>query len=305
MINKIKISLICLLLMFLIMGVVSAENNNPKPIMHIVGGYSLGDDTSVSINLFDGEKQPITGQSTVHVQGKLYKISGNSINVKLKIPSDTATLTIDDGAFAIQLKKSDSKSGASFDIGFNKNIKTYGVILKDANGNPIKNKQVTVSINGEEKSVNTDGDGEVLISVSVPKNTEYASISYSSQSDSTNTKPLLGASSYDNDGSVEGVLSGVVCVASKIKAVSKSFKVKTKSKKYSVFLVDKNNKPIKFQKVSLKINGKTFKVITNKYGKATFKITNLNKKGKFPGIIKFSGNENYAASNKQVKITVK
>ena len=303
MINKNKISLICLLLMFLVMGIVSAaDNSSPNPIMHIIGGYSVGEDTTATINLFDSEKQAITGQSTVHVQGKLYKISGSSISVNVKLPSEVASLTVDDGAFAISLKKSDSPTSASLNVGFNNKIKTYGVLLKDAYGNPVKNKPVTVSINGEEKTVNTDAKGEVLISVSVPKNTNYADISYSSQDNSAKSNNILGALASSNSAADS---SKVVQVASKIKASSKSFKVKTKTKKYSVSLLDKNNKPIKFQKVTLKINGKTFKVTTNKYGKATFKINNLNKKGKFTGLIKFNGNGQYTASNKQVKITVK
>ena len=300
MINKIKISLICLLLMFLVIGIVNAEDNNSKPLMHIISGYSVGEDTTASINLLNSEKQPITGQSTVHIQGKLYKISGSSININVKLPSDTATLTIDDGAFALNIKKSDSPSG-SLNIGLNKKIKTYCIILKDSNGNPIKNKQVIITINNVEKSVNTDSNGEVLISVSVPKYTEYADISYNSQGKTTNTNEVLGVSSHDSSS-----LSKVVLVASKIKAsTSKSFKVKVKNKKFSLSLVDKNNKPIKFQKVTLKINGKTFKTTTNKYGKASFKITNLHKKGAFNGIIKYKGTNKYSGTNKNIKIIVK
>ena len=58
-------------------------------------------------------------------------------------------------------------------------------------------------------------------------------------------------------------------------------------------------------KVTLKVKGKTYKAITNAKGKATFKIKNLKKKGKFTAKVKFSGNAYYNAVTKNVKITVK
>ena len=57
--------------------------------------------------------------------------------------------------------------------------------------------------------------------------------------------------------------------------------------------------------MTLKVKGKTYKATTNKKGKATFKIKNLKKKGKYTAVIKFAGNKNYKASSKKVKLTVK
>ena len=58
-------------------------------------------------------------------------------------------------------------------------------------------------------------------------------------------------------------------------------------------------------KVTLKVKGKTYKATTTAKGKATFKITKLTKKGKFTATIRYSGNKNYKAVSKSVKITVK
>jgi len=58
-------------------------------------------------------------------------------------------------------------------------------------------------------------------------------------------------------------------------------------------------------KLTLKVKGKTYKAITNKKGKATFKITKLTKKGKFKAVVKFAGNKNYKALSKNAVITVK
>ena len=91
---------------------------------------------------------------------------------------------------------------------------------------------------------------------------------------------------------------------SKIVAKKKTFKAKTKTKKYTVTL--KSGKtPIKKVKLIIKIKNKTFKATTNAKGKATFKIKKLTKKGKYTATIKFAGNKNYKATSKKVKIFLK
>ena len=58
-------------------------------------------------------------------------------------------------------------------------------------------------------------------------------------------------------------------------------------------------------KLTLKVNGKTYKATTDKKGKATFKITKLSKKGTFKATVKFAGNKYYKEVSKKVKIAVK
>ena len=92
--------------------------------------------------------------------------------------------------------------------------------------------------------------------------------------------------------------------ATKIVAKKKTFKAKKKVKKYTITLKS-GNTLLKKVKVTLKIKGKTYKATTNNKGKATFKIKNLKKKGKYTATIKFAGNANYKPTSKKVKITVK
>ena len=86
-------------------------------------------------------------------------------------------------------------------------------------------------------------------------------------------------------------------------AHNKNFKIKTKTKKYTVNLKSGKN-PIKKVKVTLKVKGKTYKSITNNKGKATFKLK-LTKKGTFKAFVKFLGNGAYSSVNKHVKLHVK
>ena len=93
-------------------------------------------------------------------------------------------------------------------------------------------------------------------------------------------------------------------VSPKLIAKNKSFNRKTKNKKYSIILKN-NGKSLKNTHVTLKIKGKLFKAKTNKKGKATFKITKLNKKGRYNAIIIYKGNAYYNKVVKKIKIIVK
>lgn len=98
-----------------------------------------------------------------------------------------------------------------------------------------------------------------------------------------------------------------VIIKSKVKIYSstkKIFKFKNKYKRYSIVLKS-NKKPVRKVLITLKINNNIFKSKTNNYGKATFKINKLNKKGKYKGKIIFKGNKYYNSANKYVKIIIK
>jgi hypothetical protein len=88
-------------------------------------------------------------------------------------------------------------------------------------------------------------------------------------------------------------------------AKAKSFKVSTKTKKYTITLKNKKGKLMKKAKVTLKVNGKTFNATTNSKGQATFKITNLNKKAKYYALISYAGSKYYNEISKKVLINVK
>ena len=91
----------------------------------------------------------------------------------------------------------------------------------------------------------------------------------------------------------------------KLIASKKTFKKSVKIKKYTATLKTNKNKPIAKTKLTLKINGKSYKAKTNSKGKAIFKIKKLTKKGKYKATVKFAGNAKYNAVSKKVKIVIK
>ena len=178
---------------------------------------------------------------------------------------------------------------------------TYGsaknivVTLKDELGIPLIEKEVTITLNGKQYSGTTDLNGQVSIAAV--------------------TKTLPVKSSYDAKIEFAGDIihakssKTVKVVVNKAKpkltAKSKTFKKSVKTKKYALTLKTDKNAALKNAKVTIKVNKVTYTAHTNSQGKATLKITKLNKKGKFAATVKFVGNAKYKALSKKVTITVK
>ena len=171
------------------------------------------------------------------------------------------------------------------------NVNKYLVItLKDSKGRPLANASVTVKL-GTAKKYTTDKNGQVKVKISnlVPK-TYTAKITFA------------GKDNYLGSHATAKVV--VKKATPKLASSKKIYKTTTKTKMYTITLKDNKGKPIKNAKVTLKVNGKTYKAITNSKGKATFKITKLNEKGTFKATITYKGNKYYKKITQKVKIKV-
>ena len=165
--------------------------------------------------------------------------------------------------------------------------------LKDFNDNLLANKKVAITFNGETKNYTTNDLGVIKFKLSATAVGTY-----------TLKMKFVGDNNYV-DSEAETTVK-ITKQATKITAAKKTFKAKTKTKKYTITLKNSKGKVIKKAKVTLKVKGKTYKAITNSKGKATFKITKLTKKGKYVAKIKFVGSKYYKASTKSLKyITIK
>ena len=169
--------------------------------------------------------------------------------------------------------------------------KVYGtstnlvVYLKDNKGNAIWDAYVSVVLNKFTKKIKTDSMGRATMPIGVAPGTYSAKISYLTAQ--TTAKITVKKATP------------------KMAASKKTFKASVKTKKYTITLKTNMNKVMKNKKVTLKVNGKTYKATTNSKGKATFKITKLAKKGKFTAVVKFAGSKYYNAKAVKAKITVK
>ncbi len=172
------------------------------------------------------------------------------------------------------------------------NVNKYLIIkLTDGNGKALSGVKVTVTL-GTAKEYTTDKNGQIKINVAklAPK---------------TYTAKIAYAGNANYAAANKNVKVVVKKATPKMTAKAKSFKVALKTKKYTVTLKDNKGKVMKNTKLSLTVNKKTYTVKTNSKGVATFKITNLKKKGKFTATIKFAGNKYYNKLTKKAKITIK
>jgi hypothetical protein len=172
------------------------------------------------------------------------------------------------------------------------NVNKELVITLKGDGKGLSGVNITVDLNGV-KSYTTDEDGQVKINVAnlVP-NIYTAKIAFA------------GNDKFNSSATTAKVI--VKKAQPRIVAKMKTFNAKTKTKTYAIVLKDNKGKAIKNAKVTLKISGKKIITVkTDSNGKATFKITNLAKKGTYAAIIKFAGDKYYNAINKNVKIAVK
>lgn len=168
----------------------------------------------------------------------------------------------------------------------------YQITLKDASGKAIAGKEIVVKLNGVTYKATTNANGIATVTLKVAKTGSLkATISFA------------GDDTYKAASKTATVK--ITKEASKLTAKKKTFKAKTKTKKYAITLKSKSGKAIAKAKVKITVKGKTFTAKTNAKGKATFKITKLTKKGKYTAKVKFAGNNYFNKVTQKVKITVK
>ena len=231
-------------------------------------------------------------EAAVNVTGNTVTVSGlNAGNYTLTLTTipdaNHNPVTVNATITVNRLKTDLTASEITTTYNINKDLV---VTLKDANGNPLAGFNVTVDLNGA-KTYTTDSKGQVKVSTKglAPK-VYTVKISFD------------GDNKYIN--SSADVKVTVNKATPKITAKAKTFKTSVKTKKYTITLKDNTGKAIKKAKVTLKVKGKTYKATTNSKGKATFKIKNLKKKGKFKAVIKFKGDKYYKKATKKAKIKV-
>ncbi|MBQ6098657.1 MAG: right-handed parallel beta-helix repeat-containing protein [Methanobrevibacter sp.] len=167
----------------------------------------------------------------------------------------------------------------------------YSVKLVNSKGKAIGNQKITFKFNGKTYSSKTDSKGIAKVKVSLSgKKTYSVTISYAGNNDYKSTKAT--SSIIVKTGSKKSVIK-----ASNIKVK------KNKKKTYQFRLTDSSGKGLKNQKVTVKLNGKSFSIKTNSKGiaKISFK---LSKAKKYKISMVFLGDLKFKAVSKTKTVTV-
>ena len=206
------------------------------------------------------------------------------------VKADGAYMSLTSGTFS-QIVPVETAIKASAFTTVAKTNKNLVFTLIDSQGNPLANKNVTVSINGKTSTVKTNADGKATIKTNfAAAGTYYYTICF--LGDDTGCKSCFKT----------------VKVTVKKQAVKATFakatlKVK-KAKKVKFTLKDSKGKALSGKKITITVNKKTFTAKTNSKGIAYISVK-VTKKGKFTATAKFAGDKAYKAITKKAYFTVK
>ncbi len=165
----------------------------------------------------------------------------------------------------------------------------YTVTLVDVNNNPIANEPVVINIGSNVFNAVTNNNGQVTLKINHNIGTYAIKVNYAGDDidwASTSAQATLKVNK----------------MSTRIVASNYAMFIK-KATYYKVTLKDSNGNPLSSQKVTIKVNKKTYKVKTNSKGVAKVKLKL--KKGKYTVQIRYAGSNKYLASKKTAKITVK
>ena len=183
------------------------------------------------------------------------------------------------------------------------------ITLKDSNNNTLRDKPLTIIINGLLSSAITDAKGVATVPVvGDVAGIKYVTITYAGEgsiykSSIANAKITVNAKSTPASNS-SSTSASTTPVAKKTTLTAKKATLKVKKAKKIKVTLKSEGKAVKGKVIKLKVNKKTFKAKTNAKGVATIKVK-VAKKGKFTAKITFAGDKDYKASSKSIKLTVK
>ena len=186
-------------------------------------------------------------------------------------------------------KKTPSITAKTYTYNVNAKTKKISITVKDQNNKLVVNKAVKITVNGKTYKGKTNAKGVATVTVKITKKGTY-----------TYSAKVTGNSIY-KEVSKKGKLV--------INGLSSAFTVKKYSfKRYATKKIKvtlKSGKTLlKYKKITLRVNGKTYSAKTNYKGVATITIK-LTKRGTFTYTAKFAGDNTYKATSKSNKVVIR
>ena len=270
-------------------NITTVYNSNDSLVVNVRDTNGLAVSDALFIIKIDNEPRIFLTDENGQIEVPTKEFIPKFYSFEISVADDRYSASNVTGYFVVN--KASTKLTASSVITTYNVVKKLVVTLKDSD-EVLANKKVTVKVGKISKTLKTNSKGQISVDVSILTPKAYtASIKFA------------GDKYYSS--SSKSVKVTVKKANPKLTAKVKSFKKSVKTKKYSITLKTNKNKAMKKTKVTLKVKGKTYTAKTNSKGKATFKITNLNKKGTFTAVVKYAGNSCYNAKTVKPKIIVK
>ena len=238
----------------------------------------------------------VNGTATVRFYTDEFAESGNVITAVFPTPG-----TLIDSKISKTFAVDDSQiPGIPLDTSIRvSNLNTYPnsnqeitVTLLDSNGVAIAGEMLSYTINSKTSTLKTDSKGQIKIKISLSKEATYTlKVSYAGDD-----VEYLGSSASAN----------VVVKKTNSKIISSNLNMIPKmAEYYSVTLKDASGNALSNQKVTFKVNGKTYTKTTNSKGIAKVKLKFNKNKKTYKIKITYKGNNKYNSHSKTNKLIVK
>lgn len=169
--------------------------------------------------------------------------------------------------------------------------KYLSVKLVNSKGKGISGAKISFTFNGKSYTAKTNSKGIAKVKVSLSKKKTYKV-----------TLRYLGSDDYKPSKATTKIIIKTGSKKSKITASNIKIK-RNKKKTFSLKLTSSAKKPLKNQKVIVKLNGKTYTIKTNSKGIAKLSIK-LSKVKKYKISMNFLGNAKYKATSKSNTIRI-
>lgn len=172
------------------------------------------------------------------------------------------------------------------------NYALFKFTLKDAKGNKLVGRTVSVKFNGKTYYTVTDENGKV---------------SFKAYAKAAKKYPIYVTFKGDDTHMLKTIAGNVKISKNKVKFSKATKKVKKSSakRKFKISLKTSDKKALKAKKVYLKIKGKTYKAKTDKKGVATFKVKLPRVKKTYKYKVTFKGDKGNYKKTIKGKLTVK
>ena len=238
----------------------------------------------------------VDGTATARFYASDFTESGNILTVVLPGASQYITgdqyknvknFTVDDNDIPGEISKT-KITLSNLNTNANSNV-DYTITLTDSNNNPIVGESVTFNINSKNVKATTNAKGQATIKINQNPGNYTVKVSYAG--DDMDYAPTSAQAKIT-----------VNKLSTKIIASNYAMLVK-KTGYYQLTLKDSTGKAISGQKITIKVNKKTYTKKTN--SKGVIKLKLKLKKGSYKVAMNFKGTSKYKAAKKTTKITVK
>ena len=276
--------------------VVSNLNTYPKSNEYLTAKLTdnLGNPIAGEAIVFNINSKKYTVDTDLNGQAKqkVYLTKEGTYSASIIYEGDDVDYLASSAQANVVVKKQTTKIISSNMNMIPKMAEYYSVTLKDASGNAVSNQKITFKVNGKTYTKKTNSKGVAKLKLKFNQNKKTYKISIK----------FAGTDKYKAVSKTNKILVKYSSKTAKLTVPSVTITPKT-SKSYTVMLKDANNKGISKQKLSVKVNGKTYVKKTNSNGKVTIKVKFSSLKT-YKVVAKYGGSKIYKKASKTGKIKV-